>query len=161
MLSDYTNGLPTKDEQTPLPSQCKSDSNSVLPAGSEERDIPESKEEENGDAEVENDKARSQSSEKREKEYSTREELVLSTNKHMTNLDSLNISGKKSNGSIVKANIKCEAEGSHDKLKITRVYVEEVTDEEEERNSEPEEKSFLDEIKLSEVQMARKRSNQP
>ena len=79
----------------------------------------------------------------------------------MTNLNSLNISRKKSNGSIVKASIKCEAEGSHDKLKITRVYVEEVTDEEEERNNEPEEKSFVDEVKLPEVKVARKGSNQP
>ena len=40
----------------------------------------------------------------------------------------------------MEASIKCEAEGSHDKLEITRVYVEQVTDEEEERNSESEEK---------------------
>ena len=79
----------------------------------------------------------------------------------MTNLDSSNISGKNSNGPIVKATVKCEAEGSHDKLRITRVYVEEVTKEEEERNNEPEEESFVDEVKLPEVQVACKGSSQP
>ena len=147
LLRNYTNGLPRMDEQTPLTPQCKSDSNSALPAGREERDIPESKEEENGDAEVENDKARSQSSEKREKEYSTREELVLSMSKHMTNLDSLNISGKKGNGSKVKTNIKCEADGSHNKIRLTRAGIEEVTDKKEERNNNLEEKDFVAEIK--------------
>ena len=161
MSSSCTDGLPTKDEQTPLTPQCESDSNSVWPAEGEERDIPESKKEENGNAEVENDNSGSQSREEREKEYSTSEELVLSMSKHMTNLDSLNISGKKGNGAKVKTNIKCEAEGGHNKIRLTRVGIEEVTDKKEERNNKLEEKGFIDEVKLQEVQVVRKGSSLP
>ena len=67
MSSNHTDGLPTMDEQAPLTPKCESESNSVWPAGGEKRVIPESKKEDNADTEVENDKARSQASEKREK----------------------------------------------------------------------------------------------
>ena len=60
----------------------------------------------------------------------------------------------------MKTNVKCEAEGGNNKIRITRVGIEEVTDKKEERNNK-EEKSFIDEIKLPEVQVARKGSNQP
>ena len=49
--SDHTDDLPIKEEQKP-PTEtemCKPDSNSVWSAGVEHRDIPESKEEEDGD----------------------------------------------------------------------------------------------------------------
>ena len=86
MSSNYTDDLPIKDDQTPLTPQCKPDSNSVWPAEVEEHDIPESKEEEDGDTKIENGKAKSQSSKKGEKEFPKRTELVLSMSKHIIEL---------------------------------------------------------------------------
>ena len=77
MSSNYTDSLPTKDEQALLTPKCESDSNSVWPAEVEEPDVHESEKDEDGDTEFEDDEARSQSSEKRRKEYSTREVVVL------------------------------------------------------------------------------------
>ena len=80
---------------------------------------------------------------------------------HMTNSDSLDNSGKKGNGSTVKTDIKHKEKGSHTKIRLTRVCIEEVTDKEERRNNKPEERSFIDGVKLPEVQVACKGSSQP
>ena len=87
VLSDHTDDLPIKEEQKP-PTEtemCKTDSNSVWSAGTEalsptkadnglasgveQHDIPESKEEEDGDIKNEDGGAESQLNKKGEKEY--------------------------------------------------------------------------------------------
>ena len=164
-LSDHTDDLPIKEEQKP-PTEtemCKTDSNSVWSAGTEalsptkadnglasgveQHDIPESKEEEDGDIKNEDGGAESQSNKKGEKEFPKRIEVVISMSKHMTNLDSLNSSRMTSNGSVVKTDIKYETHRSYDKTNLTRVDIEELTDKKEERTNYLEDKDSVAEIK--------------
>ena len=155
---------------------CKPDSNSARPAGTEalsptkadnglasgveQHDIPESKEEEDGDIKNEDGGAESQSNKKGEKEFPERIEVVISMSKHMTNLDSLNSSRMTGNGSVVKSDIECETHKSYDKTNLTQVDIEEITDKKEERTDYLEDEDSVTEIKPPEVQVAHKRSNQ-
>ena len=93
-----------------------------------------------GNTEAEDDEARTQPSGKKQKEDSTREKLVREANKQTP----FDISRIKGNESKRKASIKCEANGSRDNARNN-----EKTSDIEEKDNDPKEKSFANEIGLS------------